>query len=93
MKFELIASLIAGLAAGVGATASLSFPYQLCTSSGCTSQSTNIVSDSSGNLNGVSTSGSSLTMGPSRLYLTDSANSAYEPFYLKNRQLTFTVDV
>ncbi|KAJ3114992.1 hypothetical protein HK100_001496 [Physocladia obscura] len=46
-----------------------------------------------GSLSNVATSKTSLTMGPNRLYLVNPAQTAYEPFYLKNRKLTFTMDI
>ncbi|KAJ3336428.1 hypothetical protein HDU83_009438 [Entophlyctis luteolus] len=88
-----ITVLFAGAVALVQSANSLVLPYQYCTSSGCTTKKTNIVADVSGSLSGVSTSGNSLTMGPNRVYLANPAGTAYEPFYLKNRKLTFTVNL
>ncbi|KAJ3207383.1 hypothetical protein HDU83_001953 [Entophlyctis luteolus] len=95
MKIVSVFAIIASAAFSVSSLPTVPLPYQYCTSSGCTSRSTHIVGDISGNgdLTGVSTSGNSLTItGSNRVYLVNPAGSAYEPFYLKNRQFTFTID-
>ncbi|KAJ3111689.1 hypothetical protein HK100_002601, partial [Physocladia obscura] len=93
MKLVIIAALLAEILS-VRAQTLASFPYTLCTSTGCTVQNTYITPVMpNGSLSNVTTSGNSLTMGSNRLYLVNAAKTAYEPFYLKNRKLAFTIDV
>ncbi|KAJ3128682.1 hypothetical protein HK100_009037 [Physocladia obscura] len=71
-----------------------SFPYTFCSSTGCEIRNTFVTPvQPFGSLANVFPSGNSLTMGPNRLYLVNPEGTAYEQIYLKNRQLTFTMDI
>ncbi|KAJ3114991.1 hypothetical protein HK100_001495 [Physocladia obscura] len=93
MQFAILAAVMANFAT-VSAQSLASFPYTLCTSTACEVRNTYVTPAMPyGSLSNVNTSGTSLTMGSNRLYLVNPAQTAYEPIYLKNRKLTFTMDI